>query len=48
MYAHKIADLFTRIDSNGKSKKAGKFKDPQVYDHITSSQMPLQEKLFFL
>lgn len=44
MYAHKIADLFTRI---GYSKKGKQITEADIAD-FTRRQKPLNEKLFFL
>ena len=50
MYAHKIADLFTRIGYSKKSKGLKQFSQsdtPDVKKHV-DKQKPLSHKLFFL
>lgn len=52
MYAHKIADLFTRIGHSKKSSGMGDYNKssttPAIESFIKKDTTPLQEKLYFL
>ena len=50
MYAHKIADLFTRIGYSKKSRAVSNFcdKTPEEISDYIRQQVPLAHKLYFL
>jgi len=52
MYAHKIADLFTRIGFGGKQRQMAEFdaahNPMKISDYIRSLNQPLAQKLYFL
>ena len=51
MYAHKIAELFTRIGYSKASQAMGNYdkaKTPEMIADSIQQQKPLREKLYFL
>jgi len=50
MYAHKIADLFTRIGSSKRTSALANLceKTPEEIGDYIRSQKPLNQKLYFL
>lgn len=50
MYAHKIADLFTRIGYSKKSRAVANYcdKTPEEISDFIRQQKPLAHKLYFL
>jgi len=50
MYAHKIADLFTRIGANKKLRAVIQYgnKSPEAISDYIRQQKPLAHKLYFL
>jgi len=50
MYAHKIADLFTRIGYSKKARELAAFEDmnPHAIADFIRDQVQLESKLFFL